>query len=184
MICSQVPLGACVSPSSKGLMLIKDRTPDAKDLLKFLWKGEFALADVGVPVTSTGYAMCIYGTGGSVKSLSLPAEDLTCGRDGLGDCWVEKPNGKGFTYKDTATVDGGLAKVVLKPGQDGKALIRILAKGENLSSSLTLPDSLPVVEQTVIVQIVRDDDPGQCWQAEFPPPFDKNATDQLKVKIP
>ncbi len=182
--CEAQPRPACLPPFSKAILVIVDDDEDGKDAWKLVWKGNINLADLGSPDWNTGYTLCGYGLGSEPRSLVVPAEDLSCGKDGGEACWRVKPGGKGYTYNDKLRADGGLAKVVLKPGRDGGALIKVLAKGAKLDPAAAFPNTMPIEESAVTVQIVRNDSPTVCWEATFDPPFKKNASDRVKMKSP
>ncbi len=182
--CPDEPRAGCLPPFSKAVLIVKDNESDQKDTWKLIWKGNIGLGDFGSPDWRTGYSLCSYGLGSGPKSLSVPAEDLSCGKRGDDACWRVKPRGKGYTYNDKLRADGGVAKVVFRPGQGGKALIKVLAKGDNIDPMATLPDSMPIAESPVTVQIVRDDFPNVCWEATFEPPFKTNRGALLKLKSP
>ncbi len=182
--CAALPRSGCLPPFARAGLIIKLGESEEKDVWKLKWKGNINLGDFGSPDRDTSFTVCTYGVGAAPKSLTVPAEDLSCGGDGDGPCWRVKSKGKGYSYSDKGRADGGLAKVVLKPGQSGKAQITVLAKGANIDEAGTLPDGLPVADAPVTVQIVRDDIPSICWEATFEPPFKKNTADQLKLKFP
>ena len=74
-------------------------------------------------------------------------------------CWLAKGSG-GFKYKNKTGTPSGLTKLVLKPGEESKAKIAALAKGEQLTLP-AMPLALPA-----LVQLHRSDQPD-CWEARF-----------------
>jgi len=178
-LCPATPATTCTS-AGKGKLKIRDATPDSKDLLNFIWRGDVNLTEFADPLSGTSYALCLYGLAGAPRTLAIPAEDASCGS---APCW--KSGSSGFGYKDPTLADGGLGLVRLKPGTGGKGLIKVRAKGDLLDESLTLPPALPLsTPATVTVQLIRTDDPSICWEASFTDPFTKNETGQFKAKTP
>jgi hypothetical protein len=142
--------------------------PSAKDKLVFTWGAGRAtvLADFGNPMSSTGYALCVYDGASSLVSESRIAAGGSCGRSGR-PCW--KTNGKTFTYADASAAAAGIQSVKLKPGVDGKAQISITAKGSALATPALPLDASGAVQ----VQVRNVDD--RCWSAAFATPSRNDA---------
>jgi hypothetical protein len=154
--CSAAPQPACktASPAASKVTL-RERAPATADQVSWKWKGQATvLGDFGDPLTTTGYAICIY-QGTSLKlTARAPAGD-TCGTK---PCW--KPLGtRGYGYNDSLLTPDGLSKVTLKAGLTGKAEVAVKGKGANL------PDGVLPLTTPVIVQLQATT--GQCWTATF-----------------
>jgi hypothetical protein len=129
---------------------------------KLLWTftGAAAATDAfGDPVAGvTGYALCAYdGAGGSIFAAGV-GPGGTCGSTA---CWAALGGGA-FRRRGGAAFADGLTRLVLKPASGDRTRIRV----EGAGAALVLPE-LPVAELPVVVQLVRADDPTQCWQATF-----------------
>lgn len=170
--CPATPDPACTTPLTSGRSKISIRrpagVPSAKDKLVFTWGAGRAsvLADFGNPMSSTGYALCVYDGASSLVSESRIAAGGSCGRSGR-PCW--KTNGKTFTYADASAAAAGIQSVKLKPGVDGKAQISVTAKGSALATPALPLDASGAVQ----VQVRNVDD--RCWSAAFATPSRNDA---------
>jgi len=137
---------------------MKHATPDTGDQLKWKWSGSMiAPGDLGSPTTASHYTMCLY----DQNSRKLRATAPAGGMCGTKPCW--KASRGGFRYADKAATGDGLTKIILKPGEAGKAKISLMEKGANLRLP-TLPLSTPVT-----VQLKRSDG-NSCWEGTFSAP--------------
>jgi hypothetical protein len=159
--CSASPLASCRQATlpRKGLLQVRDRTPDTRDL--FAWSlnsGQLTdFADFGDPLTSTAYVLCLYdesGTPSEVAHAQAPAGGL-CGTK---PCWKQLA-GKGYNYADRAKTPDGMAKVQLRAGLDGKAQVKATASGDLLDPP-PLPLALPA-------RVQLQASSGECWEATF-----------------
>jgi hypothetical protein len=85
----------------------------------------------------------------------------TCGAK---PCWKAlgtPPGSKGYKYVNKESNAEGVAKLILKPGEQGKAKAIAKAKGDDLDMP-ALPLALPVTAQLVATT-------GTCWSASFAP---------------
>jgi cysteine-rich repeat protein len=143
-----------------------------KQKLAYSWsKGSLALADLGDPIGSDPYTVCLYDAEGSVHRLVVD-NGGTCGKK---SCW-KATGDAGFAYKDKAGVQDGVRSLKLKAGDAGKAKLSLAASGENLgeidlgTTGLVAP---------VTVQILNAQD--QCFGASFEAEEIK-TNDGFKVK--
>lgn len=147
--------------AGKSVFQIVNKDDDVGDKLK--WKmvkaDFFEQADLGDPVTSTSYALCIYDQTASVATL-------------VGQLEIN-PNAawssiapKGFKYKDKVSTEDGIRKVLLKAGSDGKSKALLGAGGLNLPTPPPL-DGTKFMDQdpSVVVQFLNSE--GTCWSSEF-----------------
>jgi hypothetical protein len=125
-----------------------------------------AKTDFGDPVTSDGYALCVYDGGELAMRVTAPAGSACPGRTG----WRSTPSG--FRYRSKARTPDGLRSIALKQGADGRA--RVVVKGKG--ALLPLPD-LASLTSPVTVQLRRSGN-GPCWGAQyvFPPAIRTDAT--------
>jgi len=136
----------------------RDGVP-AKSAMGWSWSGEATdLLEFGAPDASSDYRLCVYdGVGDVVAELTAAAGGTCAGKD----CW--KGGAKGFRYKDASASPDGLISLVLKAGDEGKAKIKLKAKGANLIVP-TLP--LTIAPDPVRVVLVNEES-GLCWSASF-----------------
>jgi predicted acyl esterase len=172
-VCAGSPILGCRGPAipNKALVQVNDKTPDSRDRLKWNWVKGTATArtDFGTPVTSTGYAICMYdGHSMALFSAEVPAGGICRGKP----CWKEQK--RGFRFNDRDLSHGGIQKIILKDGIDGKA--KILVKGRG--AGLVLP-ALPIQALPVTVQVVNGN--GQCWEAVYSGTL-RNQEDKFKAK--
>jgi Lamin Tail Domain len=167
-LCGVEPRDDCRTPvrAGRALLVLQDRQVDRRDRLVWKWrKGQATLAaDFGDPVTGDDYALCVYAgpTAAPARILraEIPANDACLGLGG--PCWVQARAGaRVFRYKNTARTPDGVDRVVLKPGDDGRARIVLTGKGPHLGLP-PLPLALPVRVQLQTVG-------GQCWEATYSP---------------
>jgi hypothetical protein len=175
-ICDSVPQAGCRKPfiAQKASLLLKDKTPDKKDILVWKWlKGSATvLADFGDPLNTSSYALCLYDQSGGTQPrlpVTIPAGGSCRGKP----CW--KPTKKGFKYTDKDLTPDGALQLLLLPGADGVAKIIFKGKGANLGMP-PLPPTTPVT-----VQLKRIDNPGVCWDADYTTPT-KSLPDQFKAR--
>jgi hypothetical protein len=132
-----------------------DKPNDKNDRIVWRWdKGESTpLSEFGDPTSTTDYALCVYdavgGTPTLVSETLIPA----------GGNWTPLQRG-GHRYKDKARARDGVRRVLLKPGDTGKARIVVRGKGENVQLPL-----MPLQQQSeVTVQLVNE---NACWEAAY-----------------
>jgi len=173
--CAPEPRTDCRRPTVAGASSVL-MTPDR---LVWRWaKGELTAADdYGDPATADDYTLCVFETQFVVEwalvDATLPA-GATCGG---GDCWTPlgiPPGARGWRYRDATRSQGGLEKMLLRPGADGQARIVVKGSGPNIGLPTPLGVDLPVV-----VQLQRDG--GACWGASYTTPSIRTDT-RFKAK--
>jgi hypothetical protein len=156
--CSAAPATGCAGPllPSRAALVLKDRTPDTRDALRWKWRGTTTVADFGDPVgTLNDYAFCVYDPGATlVQQVIIPAGGL-CDES---PCW--RTANTGFKYRDRDRTPEGVLRLALKqrPTSPGRLMVR--ARGEHLPALPPLPLALPA---TVRVQSAD----GPCWEATY-----------------
>ena len=176
--CDAAPPTECLF-GAKASFQIKDKAGDTKDQLKWnLKKAEaFDQADLGDPLSSTDYALCVYDETASAPSLVFRA-----GIPGPNGTWIDK-SPKGLQLKDKSGFPAGITKVTLKTGADGKTKAQIKANGANLT--LPGPQGPPPAyfAQDPNVTVVLINSEGTCWTSEFDASgTKKNNVEQFKAK--
>jgi hypothetical protein len=165
----------------RGLLQLRDRLPDIRDVLGFKWlKGAAtAAADFGNPLGGgTSYDLCVYDESGDVPTLLQHAHIPAGGFCGTKPCWRASGGGlKGYRYNDRAASADGIRKIVLKPGAQGKAKVIVKGKGEQLA----LP-GLPLAQDSQ-VHVQLKSSTGTCWGAAYATPPVKNDLEQFKDKV-
>ena len=146
--------------ASRSVLAGRDKALNKKDTLIWRWtQGESTTgADFADPTTASNYGICVYhGSEGSEFMQVEVAPDA--------DSWSALRAG-GYRYKDALGSVDGLNRLVLKPGGDGKANIRLKMRGENLPdlSSILYPSNASTFP--LVVQLVHEES-GVCWQSEF-----------------
>lgn len=167
---SAAPATGCRRPvvAGRARLIIRDAARDRSDKLLFKWKKGAATsaADFGDPVSGgTDYELCIYDLAG--PALLFAARAPAGGICGGHPCW-KAATGGGFRYKDRYRTPDGLDRLVLRPGEAGKARIVVKGKGE----LLTLP-ALPLAPGYSIAAQLHNS-AGTCWEATFSDPARRN----------
>ena len=163
--CPATPLTNCkVSVvSGKSSLAISDDTSPSKDRFRWLWQrgGATGLDDFMNPLTSGArYSICIYDESPRPQPLLGQA---VVGGGSCADkpCW--KRTGKnGYQFSDTAGTQGGITRVKVKSGAQGKARVEVRGEGANVSIP-DLPATLPVSVQL----LVSDGSRTECWATTF-----------------
>ncbi len=162
LACTLAPLTGCRQPvvSGKAALLIQRGATVFKDQLKWRWLAgaETTLGDYANPLGATQYQLCVYDNSGLLLDANVPAG----GQCGTKPCW-KATGSSGFRYSDKQLTPDGVQKLNLKRGANGKAQIKLSARGDNLE----LPD-LSTVAQPVTVQIKNST--GTCWEAIYSAP--------------
>jgi hypothetical protein len=117
----------------------------------------------GDPRGAARYFLCIFDNGVRVSEIALRPGPM-CGTK---PCWKSKSTG--FSYKDKELTPDGALSATLKSGIDGKALMKLTAKGANVPTPNPTSFTGPIV-----VQLQRADG-AICFQANYSAPFKKNV---------
>jgi hypothetical protein len=169
--CNATPRAGCKQPTvgDKAFLLVKS-AGGADDKLTWKWiKGEETLpVEVGDPTASTDFTLCIYDSNGGPPTL-VSQSIITAGTS-----W--EASGAGFKYKDPSGSSSGITKMVIKPGEAGKAKILVKGAGSFLDTPVLPLDQNP----EVVGQLSNDI--GSCWEARFSPPTKKNESEMFKDK--
>jgi hypothetical protein len=152
------PVAQCaIAPLPCALSAGKLRLDVAARRLAWKWsaRGVVDLRDLSHPTIGTGYDLCLYDASDAVVlATGVPPAGVCNGKA----CWRARP--WGFQYRDHDALTGGISKIVLHAlGRHD----RFSVKGEG--DLLPLPVTEPVLPLTV--QLVRTDDPTQCWASSI-----------------
>ena len=158
-----------VITARKGLLRVEDGAADARDSLFLRWTGgedtrPFEFSD---PFTTDGPSVCLWAGAEESKlekvyEASIPAGGACDGRA----CWQSIKDG--YRFRDRSGSNRGIAEVLLKGGNGGRA--RLLVQGEG--GNLDLPP-LPLVPNGGLVRAqIRNQD--VCWEANFSTSIAKN----------
>jgi hypothetical protein len=144
--CAIAPLPCAQSAGKLALDLSKRRIA-----WKWSARGVVDLRDLSHPTIATGYDLCLYDASDVlVLATGVPPASVCNGKA----CWRARP--WGFQYRDREALTGGISKIMLHAlGRHD----RFSVKGEG--DLLPLPATAPALPITV--QLVRTDDPSQCW---------------------
>ena len=149
------PAPGCKTPiaSGRSFLLLKDSPNSNADKLVWKWRKGQATLDFGDPTTTTDYALCLYDETSGVPALVMQE------RIPAGGGWTATATG--FKYADGLLAHGGVDKVVLKTGTDGKASILVRGRKGNLDMT-----ALPLQQDAeTIVQLLGAG--GACWEARY-----------------
>jgi probable HAF family extracellular repeat protein/cysteine-rich repeat protein len=176
-LCGEAPAEGCRTPvqSGKAQLLIKDFTPNTRDVLSWKWvKGAVTTkAEFGDPLAETSYAFCIYDESAGVPARVYSRVVAPGGTCGTKPCW--KATKTGYQYKNVGLAPDGELKLLLKEGlAPGKAALKLKGKG----SALALPP-LPLDQDPRVRAQLRSSE-GLCWEAGYSG-FKKNETMQFKA---
>jgi hapalindole H/12-epi-hapalindole U/12-epi-fischerindole U synthase len=160
-LCPEIPPTGCKAATSgrSTLAFVEGNTPD-RNVASWVWKGAATTLDeLDSPTTTTNYLFCVYeGVDDVAAGLRAPAAGTCDGKD----CWTALASG--FRYKDRNGTNGGLTSLQLKAGADGKASIKLKARGAALDEP-SVPLTLPVLA------ILQNEESGVCWEATFTAPL-------------
>jgi cysteine-rich repeat protein len=158
--CDPLRAGECRTPVAPGaaVLLVRDRTPDTKDRLDWKWKlGTATAAELGDPLATTGYELCVYdqaeGSAALRMQLSVPPGGV-CGRR---PCW--KTTRTGLLYRNRT---GTVRKLVLKGGLPGRASLVMQGQGAGLG--------LPAMPLTPAVTVQLRSTNGLCLSSSHTVP--------------
>ncbi len=166
-LCAATPAAGCRA-AGKSVLVINDKTPDAKDKLVWKWiKGEStATAEFADPINTAVYSLCVY---------EDVAENLIANATVPASSTLWKPiSTKGFKYLDKNLTQSGVQKIIVKASINNKAKAIFKGKGTGL------PDITPALALPVKVQLINSDS-GICWEASYDMP-DMPATIQARTR--
>ena len=168
--CTPVPV-SCATAAATSMLVMKDRTPDGRDLVQWKWSAPGAPLPVelgdpttGDPVSGPNYRFCIYdGTSSHVLGGAAPAG----GRCGLKSCWKGLADVK-LDYRDRELTPGGIGRLAVRPGGTRAGKLTVKAMGEHLA--------MPALDALVLpLRVQLQSGTGACWEATFTTPSESSA---------
>jgi len=186
--CPAAPDPGCRQPIQPraAKLILKDSAQAGKARVVWKWgKGEVtSAADLGDPVTTSHYSLCLYDAGAGVQprmTAAIPADGLCFGthpNDAV-PCWnASGSSGERFRYLDrnssTGLTPDGVERLKIQAGEEGRAKAQVKGRGVPLQMP-ALPMVAPVLAQ------LRNLETGACFQAVYSTP-NKNDPAQFKAK--
>jgi hapalindole H/12-epi-hapalindole U/12-epi-fischerindole U synthase len=159
-VCPELPPSGCKAASTgrSSLSFAEGSTPE-RSAGSWLWKGAATtLEELDSPATTTTYLFCVYEGEDDVAAGFRVSAGGTCGGN---DCWTTSASG--FRYKDRDGANSGLTSLQLKAGDDGKALIKLKARGGQLDVPSLPLDLVPSGARAVLL----NEESGDCWEASY-----------------
>ncbi len=163
------------APSTK--LQISDSSDNTKDKLSWQWgKGdEVMLAELGTPLSTTDYTLCVFDMTSSVPSiaaiLEIPAS-MTF--------WTDK-DAKGFQYKDPAGTAAGVTGLSVTPGAATRSKVKLKARGAAIGLPGAFDTQYFAQNPKVVAQLTNSN--GACWTSEFvPDDTSRNDVKSFKAK--
>jgi len=167
-----------IPASGRATLLLRDKSPDAGDLLVWKWKKwpDTQTGTFGDPATTDAYTLCLFDDLDAAMPALLYRGDIPAGgMCGTRPCWRvigSSTNPVGFKYLDKARTADGIVKVKLKSLGGKPARILLGGKGEQLDAALPLVMPVAVQLQTST---------GECWGSMFETPL-KNVPPDFKAR--
>ncbi|MFN8544276.1 MAG: hypothetical protein U0807_08715 [Candidatus Binatia bacterium] len=159
----------------KAKLQFKDKPNDKSDSMLWKWlRGEATtLGNLGDPLATTSYTLCVYDESSAHPALvfetNLPAAGTCAGNP----CWTS--TGVGYTYRDKDATPDGATGGLFKSGAAGDAKAQVKGKGINLNMP-SLPLPLPLRAQA-------RSSGGTCFDTTFTSAgVQKNDGQQFKAK--
>jgi hypothetical protein len=166
-----IPLSDGCQEATPGMATVKLKhgLTSTTDSLTWTWtsSGVVAESDLGDPLHTSDYTLCIMDSAGNALDLWARPEVSAGGTCGEAPCWLVRALG-GYKFRDPASNPDGVSTLSLRPGLAGKGKMKVLGQGPNLhmpALGLTTP---------VIVRLKRDDAPT-CWESRFSAPIRNDA---------
>jgi hypothetical protein len=173
--CPSTPSISCRVPAASQTTLRVLDGDGGRDKITWTWKGEETLlADFGDPLSTSDYTLCLYDHVSSSPVL-VSEHDMPAGESCKGKpCW--KAASSGLLYKDPRLEHGPIKAVKLVPGADGKAKIKVKAKGPTVA-----PPRLPLAVSPEVTAQLHNLETGECWSATYTSAITNDAV-ELKAK--
>ena len=163
-LCPTVPGEICTTSTRPSASVFTYKNPfGMRDKMQWKWRygAETLAAEFGDPTTTSDYALCLYDkAGGSVRDV-MELHALAGKTCKTGPCW-RAGSGGSLIYKDPDGRHGPVRSVLLVPGADGAASIKLKAAGPAM-----MPAPMPLaLDPSVRLQLVNAES-GACWEAIF-----------------
>ncbi|MFQ5479374.1 MAG: hypothetical protein ACE5E4_12240, partial [Candidatus Binatia bacterium] len=175
--CPAAPATGCLT-ALKSQISLRDKSNDSKDALKWKWRkgADFLHADLGDPVNTTIYSLCVYDSVATQPSLATSLVLLPNPK------WTDR-NPVGFTYRDKTAVEDGIRTLRVRPGLRGWSKAQIRATGGQLPMPSPVSASTFFFQDTeVVVQMFNGE--GVCWTSTFTTAdTKKNTKKKFKARV-
>ncbi len=137
--CGDEPRLECRKSEKSGFALKQPGGKGNKLTWKWIKGAATSAADLGDPTAAAEYALCLYAGGRTVATVgtAIPA----------GAAW-KALGAKGYKYSEKSALPDGVAKVLLKAGEEGKTKIIVKGKGAAIPVA-ALPADAPLLVQLV-----------------------------------
>lgn len=163
-LCGPAPAGGCrIAAPGASKLSIRRGADASQDRLAWKWtKGEATDAEelldpiAGSPV----YRLCLYDESAAaqpLRELDVPPRGV-CGKK---PCWKRAKSGT-LSYKNPLAAPDGVMQLTMKPGLDGKAVVKVAARGP----ALGLP-ALPLAAPITVQLLVSSGRTTACWQTTY-----------------
>jgi hypothetical protein len=153
---------------------------DKRDAIVWRWTrgAQTALTEFGDPLADETYTLCLYNESSGAPRISARVSAPSggvCNARGK-PCWkVAGPDGDNrYVYADPEKTPDGMVRLVLKPGEAGKARIVARATGATLQVP-GLPLALPT-------RVQLHSSSGACWEAGYGPGANVIRSDDTMFK--
>jgi cysteine-rich repeat protein len=178
----------CVDAGA-ALVSLKDGDGTDRDQLKWKWLRGPAqdISEFGDPRADEDFFLCVFDRVGGVPQLAASAALGAGGTCSGQACWKQigrEAQPRGFRYVDRAGATGGVRRLLLRPGEEGRSQIVLQARG----AALALPGPATAgryfaQEGDVTLQLQRRT-PGGCWQSLVTPAATQaNTADLFRAKL-
>ena len=167
--CPDTP-SECRKPVAPGraTVAITNESGGERDRLVWKWRPGAATttADFADPTATDDYTFCLYDGSGLMTRARIEAGADCAGKP----CW--RATADGYRMKDKTAAFGGIERLTLRGGAEGKASIILRGRGENLD-----PPDLTNLMSPFTLEL-RHGSGTECWSAtySFPPERRHTAT--------
>lgn len=163
----------CTTSPKARLLMQRGGTPGA-DKFEFKWKKgpPMTLAEIGDPISSQAYSLCVYDADGLAFQARIPETPLCSGEA----CWKALST-VGYKYTDgTRSIDGITVATVVS----GESNARASMKGKGAA----IPDLPMPLNPPVTAQMIGEGIP-YCVEGEFPSDnIGRNDVDKFSARVP
>lgn len=163
-----VPRSGCRAPTASRAASLALQAPAGSAPSRLQWKWGRGAAttatDFGDPTAATGYRLCGFRDDASPALLfgaAIPAGGQ-CPATTATPCWkgLGTPAGsRGHRYRNREATPDGVESLRLQPGDDGRAMLALKARGAHLA--------LPSLPLTPPLRVQLWADGGACWEARY-----------------
>jgi len=152
--CGAAPNGSCSGAERASLRIGR---MSSGTQLNLRWQGDVAANDLGDPLATTNYALCLYADGNLAQQLNVPA----------GSGWSRAGTSSAprrFSYRQRGGAPDGVDRSALQPGAGRRGRFLVHAGGASFVLVPALRDATPA---TALVAELRAQNGSRCWKANF-----------------